>query len=357
MHDDSITIVPSTADVERTLKMMGRYQGPPMHDVNGLTQLSSLLCQAKWTIPAQFRNAGDMLNLIMMASALDVAVPTALGNLIYSDTGIPTMRGRLALSLVMRAGHKVKILALTEREARIAIERNDGQPSGSANWTIGEAIGAGLTEKKRSPWANYATDMLFWRALSRTLRRFAADIMSGFYLAEEISDLEAGYVDSDHQTMPAASTEPTEDDLTSVVDRIMSGIVVMDETGIVCDPDGTPTIADSLTRAKLRTAWYEAGNTKSMDSVVMQTGDTHVTLRMMIEKIGEKYTAIVNARKEAAGAARVSVDTDDGMPISPDDQAPISTPSGSLACGCDADTVLVSGEHACSPAPVAGATK
>lgn len=357
MHDDTtVAPVPSTADVHREMTMMGRYSGPPMQDVTSLTNLASLLAQAKWTIPSQFRNPGDMLNLIMMASALDIAVPTALGNLIYSDTGVPTMRGRLALALIMRAGHKVTIVKLSEREAEIAIDRIDGHNSGSASWTIGEAIGAGLTEKKRSPWANYATDMLFWRALSRAARRYCPDIMSGFYLAEEISDLESGY----NPDQPASSTPQLQldeaIDTTSAVDAILATIVKIDNTGIALDPNGHPTLKDDATRAKLRNAWYEAGNRNLMDAVVMQTDDGNLTLKTVIETLGKAYDAIVKTRQAEAKTAGVAVDTDDGLPVSPEDQAPISTPSGSLPCGCDADTVLVTGVHGCRTVPAAEVT-
>ena len=348
----SVTPVPSTGDVDHELKMMGRYSGPPMSDVAGLASLASLLAQAKWTIPSQFRNAGDMLNLIMQASALDIAVPTALGNLIFSDTGVPTMRGRLALALIMRAGHKVSIVTLNEREAKIHIDRTDGHASGSADWTVSEAVSAGLVAKQRSPWANYPTDMLFWRALSRAARRFCADVMSGFYLAEEIADLNAGYLAPDQP-----SVVPIDGlDLTSKVDVILSSIAKTDETGLVLDEAGALTLADETTRAKLRNAWYQAGNGDLMDAIAYEHDGQAVTLRTAIEALGETYTHAVKARKTEAEKAGVQVDEDDGMPVSLDDQAPISTPSGSLPCGCDADTVLVTGVHGCRTTPAAEVT-
>lgn len=345
----SVTPVPTPEDVNRTMTMMGRYSGPPMADVAGLANLASLLAQAKWTIPSQFRNAGDMLNLIMMASALDIAVPTALGNLIYSDTGVPTMRGRLALALIMRAGHRVTYPKIGDHEAEVVIERIDGHSSGSATWTIGEAMTAGLTTKQRSPWAAYPSDMLFWRALSRAARRYCPDIMSGFYLAEEIADLNAGYQAPDQPEVTEA--KPIDLDLTSKVDTIVATIAKIGDAGVVIDADGTPALKEGLTRGQLRTAWYEAGNNNLMDAIVFEHDGQPVTLRTTVEALGAKYDAIVKARKTEAAQASINVDPDDGLPISPDDQAPISTPSGNLPCGCDADTVLVSGQHACRKAP------
>ena len=354
--DSSVTPVPTDIEVTRQMTMMGRYSGPSMCDVAGLTALASLLSQARWTIPSQFRNAGDMLNLIMQASALDIAVPTALGNIIYSDTGVPTMRGRLALALIMRAGHKVTYPKLGDREAEVHIERIDGHTSGSASWTIGEAVTAGLTTKQRSPWVAYASDMLFWRALSRAGRRFCPDVMSGFYLAEEIADINGGYLAPDQ---PAVTPVQIDDmDTISHVDAILASVAKISDDGIVMDDDGTPALKDDTTKGKLRTAWYETGNNKLMDSVAYEQDGQPVTLRTAIELLGKKYDAVVKARKDEATTAGINVDTDDGLPVRPDDQAPITTPSGKLACGCDADTVLVSGQHACRPAAAAaGASK
>jgi hypothetical protein len=119
-----------------------------------------------------------------------------------SCTNIAVSRGKIILSAALQAN----LLARSERydyepqeisaeKAVIKFLRN-GSVFGVSSFTIEEAKRAGLTSK--AIWQAYPSDLLYARALTRGIRRFAPDLLAGnvAYVREEVGE-------NHHEPIPA----------------------------------------------------------------------------------------------------------------------------------------------------------
>ena len=104
--------------------------------------------------------------------------------------GTPSLRGKAALAMILRAGHDVWEDEATEaRSDRCMLH---GRRAGSdrvttTNWTLEDARRANLSGKDN--WRKYPGQMLYWRALGDLGRRAFPDVLHGFQaLAEEMED-------------------------------------------------------------------------------------------------------------------------------------------------------------------------
>lgn len=116
--------------------------------------------------------------------------------------GLNVMDGKVELAaglmaaLVKRSDRDYVIVESTEETCTLEwMKREEGWRSppmklGSSTFTIAEAKRAGLV-KAGSAWANYPSDMLFNRALSRGFRRFCPDLSAGapIYIEGEVVDV------------------------------------------------------------------------------------------------------------------------------------------------------------------------
>lgn len=188
-----ISLAPAAGPTLRTL--MGRYTGP--RDIEGMLRLSETLAKARTAIPYKLReNPGDIVAIMQHALDLDIGLSVAWDNLIFNPDGVGGMRARLMHALLIRAGHHVQPTHADDKIVRMFLRRGDGGPGGGAQWTLAEAIKNRLPEKDRSAWIGYSGDMLWARCLSRLARRWAPDVVLGFYAAEELTDISgADHVD------------------------------------------------------------------------------------------------------------------------------------------------------------------
>lgn len=118
---------------------------------------------------------------------------------IQSLLGINVIRGNItlsgaALASVARRGGKYEwaVIEDTEQVCRLEFFRREGSVKdslGESSFTFDEARAAGLVAKKGNNWNKWRRDMLYWRAVSRGVRRFCSDQFGGaVYLHEEIKD-------------------------------------------------------------------------------------------------------------------------------------------------------------------------
>jgi len=105
--------------------------------------------------------------------------------------GVNVIQGRVSLSAQLmlacakRAGYTYEVHE-ADGWCRIEWMRGD-KKLGEAGFTIEEAKAAGLV-KPGGNWTKYPSDMLFWRAVSRGVRRFCPDATSGMavYAPDEL---------------------------------------------------------------------------------------------------------------------------------------------------------------------------
>jgi hypothetical protein len=336
--------------------LMGHYTGP--RDMDGQLRLSEQLAKARTALPYKYReNPGDILALMQHAISLDIQLPVAWDNLVFNPDGVGGMRARLMHALLIRAGHHVQPVHFDDKIVRMFLRRCDHMPSGGAQWTIAEAVRNRLVEKDRSAWVGYPGDMLWARCLSRLARRWAPEVVLGFYAAEELGDIRPDGLDE--------GLEPA-DMRTAMTDADGNLMPAPDVVKLLSD-------ADTADLNRLRHLWTRATEEGLMGAYAGTVDGVHLTVRDLLfdlmsaaeakrdqvqpvdlaavvrtdlggapavdgspaaEPHGDTAAAEVEA--DAAADAEVTADLD------PDD-APAGT--GKLNCGCWAEAVAATGRH------------
>lgn len=317
--------------------LQGRYAGP--QSVEGQLRLSAALARGRKAIPWQYRdNPGDVLAIIQHAMALDIQVATALDNLVFSDAGVGGMRARLMHALVLRAGHEIIVTHHDTRICRMVLKRGDGLRGGGAQWTLSEAQGNGLLEKKGSPWHGYSEDMLWARCLSRVSRRYAPDVIMGFYVSDELDDLPDDELDS-------------ADMHTALVDAEGNPMVAPDVEALLEDMD----VKD---REQLRALWKQAGQEGLMGAYAGTVDGVDLSVRdLLFARLADADAAHARLQQQQAvlngetppdvnAIANAATPAAEPEPVPTDgDDAPAGT--GRMSCGCDSAAVLAAdGRHA-----------
>lgn len=188
------------------LRAMHQYDGPD--SVDEMKKLAEWLAESEGLLPEHYARKPANIGVAMMqARRLNISVAAAMDELYYDGTGQVAMKASLIQLLVRRAGHAVITHRSDATEAVIEIERGDGKPGGTVQWTIGEATIAGLVGSSEA-WDNYTADCLWARAMARAARRHAADATGGLvYVPEE---LQSGYADGGEADAALAERTVTE---------------------------------------------------------------------------------------------------------------------------------------------------
>jgi hypothetical protein len=143
---------------------------------------------------------------IGLALALDPG--TACGNITFAR-GKPAFSAALQAALLVRhPRYSSKIITITDTRAEIAFFL-DGQQVGVSSFTIEEAKRAGLTSK--SAWQGYPGDLVFARALTRGVRRYAPDLLVGnaAYTLEETGADTHEPIPAELKAKPSAKEKPS----------------------------------------------------------------------------------------------------------------------------------------------------
>lgn len=357
-----ISLAPAAAPTLRTL--MNRYTGP--RDIDGMLRLSETLAKARTAIPYRLReNPGDIVAIMQHAVDLDIGLSTAWDNLVFNPDGVGGMRARLMHALLIRAGHHVQPVHADDKIVRMFLRRGDGGPSGGAQWTLAEAIRNRLTEKDRSAWIGYPGDMLWARCLSRVARRWAPDVVLGFYAAEELTDITADHVDE--------GLDPAD---TRFAMRGLDGELVPAPDVVALLKD-----ADTAELERLRHLWTRAGQegligayAGTVDGVQLSVRDLLFDLMTAAEAKQPRdaagvprdvpvdldavtaHTAHVHARQQipnadgspAADSAAAEVAADEAADAADLTDEPEDAPAGTgkkLTCGCWPEAVATAGRH------------
>jgi hypothetical protein len=332
--------------------LMGRYTGP--RDMDGQLRLSEQLAKARTALPYKYReNPGDILALMYHAISLDIELTVAWDNLVFNPDGVGGMRARLMHALLIRAGHHVQPVHADDKVVRMFLRRGDGGPSGGAQWTIAEAVRNRLVDKDRSAWVGYPGDMLWARCLSRLARRWAPEVVLGFYAAEELGDIQPDGLDE--------GLEPA-DMRTAMRDADGNFTPAPDVVDLLKDAD----VADLQ---RLRHLWTRAGEEGLMGAYAGTVGGLQLSVRDLLFDL--MSAAEAKRPAPAAGVPDQPVDLatvipapTPGTPAADADGAgpsadaaadaadvtddPMDAPAGTggkLRCGCWSEAVSVNGRH------------
>lgn len=144
--------------------------------------------------PLYYGNPGRCLSLIMKAQSLDVARATALEGVYWNlAIGKGAITSQLMAGLLKRHGYQFTVTAENDQRVAMTFHRyvsGRRRKLGDVEWTILEAIGAGLTW--RHTWQHHPQDMLWARCLMRGARRHAQEVGTGLaYTEEEVADMSA----------------------------------------------------------------------------------------------------------------------------------------------------------------------
>lgn len=118
--------------------------------------------------------------------------------------GKPSLAAEEMLAQMRRGGVIILASESTRDRAWIHARRRDTGEEAEVEWTIQDAIEAGLTSKDN--WSKYCVDMLWARCVGRLCRRLGSDLVGGMvYAKEEMEDWDdGGYGGSGYSTATRA---------------------------------------------------------------------------------------------------------------------------------------------------------
>jgi len=144
-------------------------------------------------------NAPAIFYSLNIGKELGIHWSHSLRSLYITDKGEVGVEGNIIGSLLWSKGFKITINESTDKRAEVTITRPNDGGSHTDSFTIEEAAKAGLTRRWNRDkqeyvddfsWKAYPKDKLYWRALMRTARRVAVDVMYGLYLDDELRESE-----------------------------------------------------------------------------------------------------------------------------------------------------------------------
>lgn len=109
-------------------------------------------------------------------------------NSFYFVNGKISLYGEMAISQVIRCGHKVEWGKCDEKSATVTITRGDNKASSSVTFTMEQAISKGLTKDNKgvakTPWVKFPENMLRFKAFHSCSRFIVPDALHGIKIKE-----------------------------------------------------------------------------------------------------------------------------------------------------------------------------
>jgi hypothetical protein len=140
-------------------------------------------------LPGPYRRSpADVLLAVDMAAALGIAPVQALTSIHVID-GKPSMSAELMRALVLRAGHRIRVVESTAQRCVLEVARREAPDERSTFvWTTDDAHRAGLLPAKDgSNWARHPAAMLLARCSSTACRAVFPDVLAGVsYTPDEL---------------------------------------------------------------------------------------------------------------------------------------------------------------------------
>jgi hypothetical protein len=274
---------------------VGHYDGPTTY--GGLVAMSKLAATGI-VPPIYWRQPGACLSLLLKARALDIPIATAFENVWWNPAiGKGSITAQLMAALLGRHGYEFDVTEETDDRVAMVFHRRDPagrRELGPVDWTILEAVGAGLTW--RTAWQHHPKDMLWARCVMRGARRYASEVGTGLaYTPEELADM----------SEPAEGSEVH----TAVLD-------------ILAQATAGDVTADFIRNDLVKLA-------KARKLLDLDTGDGQPLGAVLALLWGQVRAREADAHATPAPAGVQSVDDDGRL----------------RSCGCRAEQVLLTGAH------------
>ena len=159
-------------------------------------------------VPSDYRGKpGQVAATVLHGRELGLPPMSALA-LTNPIKGKPTLSAEGMRSLVLQAGHSIKVTETSGSRCVIRGRRRGDEEWTTVTWTMDDARQAGLLRKSRSGeptnWDRYPRAMLLARATTELCRIEFPDVIHGMRSAEEMMD----EITSTGQVAPAAEAEP-----------------------------------------------------------------------------------------------------------------------------------------------------
>lgn len=143
-------------------------------------------------MPASIKNAPQLM-MVMQAGYEAGLQPIEAINSFYFVNGKLSMYGEMAISQVVRAGHKVEFPDCDATTATCKITRGDDGRTMKTTFTMKQAQDRKLDqgrEGKKMPWVMHPENMLKFKAFHMTAKFIVPDALHGVPLKEELEETE-----------------------------------------------------------------------------------------------------------------------------------------------------------------------
>ena len=155
-------------------------------------------------LPNTIKNPAQLCMVFLAGYEFGLSAMESL-NAFYIVNGKLTIYGSSVISQLKRSGFDVEWGKCDENETNVTITDPKGKKH-SERYTFEEALNAGITNKDN--WIKYRKNMLRWKAVGNAVRFFCPEVLSGFYIKEDIEGdvtVEAPVIDT---TPLAADAKP-----------------------------------------------------------------------------------------------------------------------------------------------------
>lgn len=155
------------------------------NNLNHLKTLAKIASESK-----QYQDKSEMalLNLMMTAHDMGISPMKAINGGFYIVNGKVCMSTSLMSDRIRKAGHSVKIMAMTSQKCVISATRKDNGDTLNLEYTWEDAAAAGLTNSPT--WKKYPKVMLYNRCMSTVARILFPDVVGNTYSEEERFDIQ-----------------------------------------------------------------------------------------------------------------------------------------------------------------------
>jgi hypothetical protein len=198
-------------------------------DLPAIFTLAKSLVNARGFIPSHYKNENEVAAAIIAGRELGIPPMLSL-RVLHVINGKVGMDASLQLAMMKRAGLRHKWIRNGEdkKRATLWLQRAGDEPY-EQSYTIEEATDAGLL---RNPtWKTSTAAMLRARCVSAAGRAYCPDVVSGVYVPDELTEMDAA-------PAPVAVTVRDAADAAYITGPTMVGSVDVDTGEIQIDPIG-----------------------------------------------------------------------------------------------------------------------
>ena len=139
------------------------------------------------TMPKHIESLSDAVATMIVARELGLAPLSSFPDLMVIN-GTVGMTSKLMLALVLKAGHRVDVIEMTNEKAELHAWRkyDEWVKVGTFTFTMDQADTAELSQK--DTYVKYPADMLMNKAIARMVRFAFPDVLRG-YVPDEIEEI------------------------------------------------------------------------------------------------------------------------------------------------------------------------